>query len=842
MPHKFTNPTERQDDASTDMTHDDNTADYVIIGGGAIGLGVAYHLAKAGANDVLLLERNQLTSGTSWHAAGIVGPLRANINLTKLAIYGTKLFRDLEKETEQETGYQQTGGYWLAQTSDRLEELKRIAGLGILTGLSPEIVSAADTADRVPQLRTDDLAGALYVAKDGQINPVDLCMAYAKAARNYGAHIKENATVTRLDVTTGKIRGVHLDDGSFIRARSVIICAGAWSNLLKSPSGSPLRIPLQAVEHMYIVSEPLANAPAPFPIIRDLDAGIYIKGDAGKLVLGGFEPNAKPWNPADPNGATPFLELPEDWDQFEPFMTAGLNRWPSLAEAGVQHFMNGPESFTPDTRQLMGDIPGIKNLYVAAGMNSIGIMSSAGVGKVMAEWMIDGTPPMDLTDVEFARLDPCAGNATFLGERVQEAVGDQFAMHWPFKQPRTGREVKRTPLHRELKAAGGVFGAPAGWERPLWFARTSEESKLRYSYGEQIWWSAAAREAEAARDRVALYDLTPFTKIDIVGPDALDFLQHIAAGNADMGIGCTLYTPLLNARGGIEADVTITRIAQTEFRVTSGAASRWRDLSRITGQRDDMHANVHVVDRTSHEAVLGIMGPEAEALLSAISDTDFSFVAFPFATSKIIDIGMARARATRLSYVGESGFELTIGNDVANHIYDVIVGVSEQHGLIHAGLLSLDACRIEKAFRHWGHDIGPDDTPLEAGLGFSVDWEKPTGFVGRDALVAQKEQGIERTLMQFAITDGNPLLLHDEPIYRDGTLAGQTTSGARGFRTGQTLCIGWVRCEKGESKISRFDSTYEIDVAGMKYPLTPVRRPAYDPTGTRMRGTDGTTT
>ena len=815
------------------------TAEHIIVGGGVIGLSVAYHLAKAGARDVLLLERNTLTSGTSWHAAGIVGPLRSNINLTKLAIYGTELFRTLEEETGQATGYQQTGGYWLAQTEDRLEELKRIAGLGLLTGLTPEILSANDLASRVPHLHTDDLAGALFVAEDGQVNPVDLCMAYAKGARTNGVQIEDNTPVARISIEGQKVRGVILADGTHVQAGTVIICAGAWSNLLGTKAAHKLRVPLQAVEHMYIVSEPLVDAPTPFPILRDLDARIYIKGDAGKLVLGGFEPNAKTWNAAGPSGDTPFLELPEDWDQFEPFMTAGLHRWPDLAKIGVQHFMNGPESFTPDTRQLMGNVPEIKNLYVAAGMNSIGIMSSAGVGKVMAEWMIDGTPAMDLSDVEYARLDPTTGNKTFLSARVQEAVGDQFAMHWPHKQPNTGRGVKRTPLHDANKQAGGVFGAPAGWERPLWFGRTPEEMRMAYSYGTQSWWGPAAHEAEAVRDSVALYDLTPFTKIDITGPDALPFLQIIAAGNVDIDIGRTVYTPLLNTRGGIEADVTITRFGVQFFRITSGAASRWRDLSRLATQRDDLTASVHIVDRTSHEAVLGVMGPQAHALLSSISDNNFSFATFPFGTSQIVDIGMARARATRLSYMGESGFELSMDNDVALHIHETIVTAGLKHQLAHAGLFSLDACRIEKGFRHWGHDIGPDDTPIEAGLGFTIDWKKPENFIGRDTLLRQHENGIQRSLMQFVVTEDELLLLHDEPIYRDGTLVGQTTSGARGFRTGQNLCLGWMKLEAGELPESRFDGNYQIDVAARKYPLTPLRRAAYDPSGEKMRGGKG---
>ncbi|MGI9405390.1 MAG: GcvT family protein [Hyphomicrobiaceae bacterium] len=819
---------------------DDGTAEIVIVGGGVTGLSVAYHLARLGLRDVLLVERNQLTSGTSWHAAGIVGPLRANINLTRLAIYATELFGALEAETGQATGYLRTGGYWLAQSPDRLEELKRIAGLGELTGLDARIIDPPVLGAAVPQLRTDDLAGALFVAEDGQVNPVDLCMAYAKGARAGGVRIREGVAVDRLDIRDGQVAGVVLADGDRVSCKTVVVCAGAWSHELAADAG--ISIPLQAVEHMYVVSEPLSDAPLPFPVLRDLDSRIYIKGDAGKLVLGGFEPNAKPWDADGSNGAVPFLELPEDWEQFEPLMTAGLHRWPALAETGIQHFMNGPESFTPDTSQVMGRVPGMRNLYVAAGMNSIGIMSSAGVGRVMAEWMADGEAPMDLGDVDIARFDPSARNRRFLEERVREAVGDQFAMHWPYKQKKTGRGIKRTPLHCEIANAGAVFGALAGWERPLWFAATDDEKDLRYSVGDQHWWPAAEREAITTRDGVVLYDLSPFTKIDVLGPDALDFLQYMAAGDVDIPVGRTVYTPILNGRGGVEADVTVIRLDDATFRITSGAATRWRDLDRLRRWVENLGLHVHVLDKTSEEAVLAVMGPVSRDLLASVSDTDFSGQAFPFGTSQIIDIGMAPARATRLSYVGECGWELSTGNEFAGHVYETLVEAGRKHGLGHGGMFALDACRLEKGFCHWGHDIGPEDTPLESRLAFTVAWDKPTafddGFLGKAALLQQKSEGVRRCLTMFAVTDGHPLLLHDEPVYRDGTLVGQTTSGARGFRTGQSLCLAWVRLEEGEAAASRFDGMYTVKVAGRLHELTPLRRPAYDPDGRRMRDGD----
>ncbi len=812
------------------------TASIVIIGGGAIGLGVAYHLAKRGAEDVVLLERNQLTSGTSWHAAGIVGPLRSSINLTRLAIYATELFQSLEEETGQSTGYRQTGGLWLAQSQARLTELKRIAAMGELTGLDARIVSPGHVHDLIPHMRTDDLAGALWVSEDGQANPVDVCMAYAKGARAGGVKIREGVDVIGIATDWGAIRTVRTRDGENIRCNKLIVCGGAWSRHLGAMAGVP--IPLQAVEHMYIVTESMSDLASPFPVVRDLDGRIYLKEDAGKVVLGGFEPDAKVWDPLGPEGDRPFLELPEDWEQFEPFMMAGLNRYPGLETAGVQHFMNGPESFTPDTRQLMGESPSIKGFFVAAGFNSIGLMSSAGVGKVMADWLIDGAAPMDLWDVDIARFEPVSAAPRFLAARIPEAVSDQFAMHWPFKQKTTGRGLRRSPLHCSFEAAGAVFGAPTEWERPLWFATDQDERTFDYSYGAQCWWGAAAREAEATRNRVALYELTPFTKIDVAGPDAVRLLEHVCANTIDVEEGRAVYTQMLNARGGIEADVTVTRTGETAFRIVSGAATRWKDVAWLKRWRDTLELKVEIVDASSSEAVLGVMGPHARALLGALSSANFSNDGFPFATAQTIDIGMALVRATRVSFVGELGWELYVPNEFAEHVHETLVGAGADYGIAHAGHFCLDACRIEKGFRHWGHDIGPDDTPLEAGLGFAVAWDKPGGFLGRDALLRQRERGVVRKLVLFKVDDGDdgpPLLLHDEPVYRSGKLVGQTTSGARGFRTGDNLCLATVALADIPAQ-EFLAGDFEVSVAGGTYRATPLKKPAYDPSGARMRG------
>ncbi|MEE2981311.1 MAG: FAD-dependent oxidoreductase [Pseudomonadota bacterium] len=787
----------------------------VIVGGGVIGLGIAYHLAKLGESDVVLVERNQLASGTSWHAAGVVGPLRASMNLTRLAIYATELFGRLEAETGQGTGYTRTGGLWLAQTEDRLTEVRRIKAMGDMTGLHAQVIGPDEAAARAPGLRVDDLAGALWVEEDGQANPVDICMAYAKGARAGGVRIHEGVACEGTDTTHGAVRAVRLSTGETVRCHVVVNCAGVWSRALGAMAGVP--VPVQAVEHMYVVTEPMDGLVQPFPIIRDLDAGFYLKGDAGRLVLGGFEPDAKPWDAAGPDGGGAFLEFPEDWEQFEPFMTAGLHRFPALERAGIQSFMNGPEGFTPDTRQAMGESPFLKGYFVAAGFNSIGMMSSAGVGKAMAEWIVAHEPPMDLWEVDVARFDHAMAARSFLESRVREAVANQFAMHWPYKQHRTGRDVRRSALHQAFAAAGAVFGAPTDWERPLWFTANDDERDVPHSYGDQGWWAPARREAEALSTDVAMLELSPFAKFDVTGRGALGLLQHLCANNVDVELGRTIYTQMLNRHGGIEGDVTVTRRGERDFRVVSGAATRWKDLAwiRRAGHGVDVH------DATEDEAVIGVMGPRSRETLQSLTDADLSPEAFPFSTSRLVDIAGVSLRATRLSFVGELGWELYIpsGSAVAVH------GALAAAGVGHAGHYCLDSCRLEKGYRHWGHDMGPEDSPLEAGLGFAVAWDKPGGFLGREALLART---VTRRLVLFAVDgDAHPLLLHDEPIYRDGELVGRTTSGAYGFRTDLSLCLGTVTLP--------VDGPYEVAVAGERFTISLLRRPPYDSAGVRLR-------
>jgi 4-methylaminobutanoate oxidase (formaldehyde-forming) len=795
----------------------------IIIGGGAIGLSLAYHLARRGTGDLVLLERNQLTSGTSWHAAGIVGPLRATLNMTKLAIYARTLFPRLEDETGLATGYRKTGGYWLARREERMDELHRIAALGRYVGLTASLVSGEEVARDVPGLELAGICGALKVEEDAQVNPVDLCMAYARAAKALGVDIRETSPVSEIVVRDRSVKGVRLASGEELAADLVALCCGAWSKTLTD--AIDVSLPLQAVEHMYVVTEPIPEFPAPYPVLRDLDRSIYVKGDAGRLVIGGFERNAKPWDPCGPEADRPFLELPEDWDQFTPFMEAALALIPRLERTGIQHFMNGPESFTADTRPLIGETPEVDGLFVAAGMNSLGVMSSAGVGRVLADWMADGVPPMDLWEVDISRRDPRASAAAHMHERMQEAVADAFELHWPFKQPTAGRGLRTSVLHEKWREAGAVFGLTAGWERGLRYARSEEERALPYSVGEQAWQYIADREARDMAAGASLIDLSPFAKIDISGPDALSCGEQLCAGRLDVEIGRAVYTPMLNAKGGIEADVTVTRTAAQTFRITSGAATRWKDLAWI--RRRSAGFDLAIDDRTEDEAVIGVMGPGSRDLLASLSDDNWDD--FPFGTAASVGVAGKDLTATRVSFVGEFGWELSVANKDAEAVFDAL----RQRGAGVLGHYALDGCRMEKRFKHWGHDLGPEITPLEAGLGFTIGWSKPD-FIGKDALARQKAEGIRRRLVLFELPD-HPLILHDEPIWERDRVVGLTTSGAKGPRTGKTLAFGLVTVTPGESLSHSVTRQFEIEVAGRRYPALPLARPPYDPDGNRMR-------
>lgn len=793
----------------------------VVIGGGAIGLSLTYHLAKRGADDVLLVERNQITSGTSWHAAGIVGPLRATPNVTKLAKAALEVFPELEAETGMSTGYKRTGGYWLAREPARLDELHRIADLGRTQGLEPRMMDAADVPLEMLDLATH--VGALHVPEDANVNPVDLCMAYARAARDRGVAIREGVEVSRLLAEDGSIKGVALADETVIEADQVVIATGAWSRELAATAG--VALPLQAVEHMYVVTEAMPGLPDPFPVIRDLDTGIYIKGDAGKLVIGGFEPNAKCWDAYGPEGNRPFLEMAEDWDQFAPFMEAALDLCPALENTGIQHFMNGPESFTADTRPLIGETE-VDGLFVAAGMNSVGVMSSAGIGRALADWMIDGHPPMDMWEVDVARVDPRSAMPTHLANRMEEAVSDLFALHWPYKQPKAGRNLRKSALHDRWAAADAHFGVTAGWERGLWYGAAQP-----YCVDAQGWWEIAEVEAGEMDHGAVLLDLAPMSKFSLNGPEVYKALNHLSCRllNPDERV---VYAPMLNSRGGIEIDATVKCYAPEDARIVSGAATRQRDIAWL--RRNLTGFDVTFCDQTEDFAILGLMGAGARQMMETLTKQDLSD--FRFGHVRRLVFEGHDIWCQRLSFVGEHGYELwlpTRAVQTASKVPEIIFDALTALGAKPMGHYALEGCRLEKGFHHWGHELGPEVTPLEAGIGFAIDWNKD--FIGKTALEQQRADGLTQRLVLMEV-EGELLLLHDEPVFEDGKFVGLTTSGGRGPRTGLNLCFAMVSIAPGETRSKTYGRSFTVRVAGKDFPARPLTKAPFDPKNERMRG------
>ncbi len=812
-------------------------ASVVIVGGGVAGCSIAYHLTKIGVTDVVLLERRRLTCGTTWHAAGLVGQLRATRNLTELAKYTADLYHSLEAETGQATGFKQNGSVSVAKTQERFEELKRGASMGKTFGLEVDLLSAGEIKERWPLLFVDDLVGGIFLRKDGQTNPIDTTQALAKGAKMRGARILENTPVTRIRVVQGRAVGVETEQG-YIAADTVVLCAGMWSHALASACG--VAVPLHAAEHFYIVTEPIKGLPPNLPVLRVQDECAYYKEDAGKLLLGCFEPVAKPWGMRGIPEDFSFETLPEDYDHFEPILTAAIKRVPALADAGIQLFFNGPESFTPDDRYYIGESPEVRDLFVATGFNSIGIQSSGGVGKVVAQWILDRRPPMDLSDVDVRRVMPFQANRRYLHDRTVETLGLLYAMHWPYYQYETARGARRTPLHDRLVAAGACMGEAAGWERPNWFAAPGSAPRYAYSYGRQNWFEACGSECRAARDAVALFDQCCFAKFLVQGADACAILNQLSTAEMNVAPGRIVYTQWLNDRGGIEADLTITRLAADEFMVVTSAICQTRDLAwlrRHIGAREG--ARCTVTDVTAGVAMLGVMGPRSRELLEQLSGADLSNAAHPFGHSRELEIGYARVRASRITYVGELGWELYLSAEHCLDVYEQLLAAGAPLGLRHAGYHAMAACRVEKGYRHWSHDIADEDTPLEAGLGFTVAWDKPGGFHGREALLAQRARGVPpKRLVQVMLEDSSaeaPLLYHEEPIVRDGRIVGSIKSGAWGYRLQRSIGMGYVSAEAGVTGEWLASGRWEIEVACRRWPARVQLQPWYDPRNERIK-------
>ena len=806
-------------------------ANVVIVGGGVIGCSLAYHLSKLGWSDIVLLERQKLTSGTTWHAAGLVGQLRTSMNMTKLARYTSELYRELEAETGQATGYRQCGSVSIATNPERFEELKRSASMAKVFDLEVKVVSVDEIAELFPLISTHDLVGGIHIPSDGYANAIDITQALAKGARSRGVRIHQDTKVMRIRTDGVKVTGVSTTNGN-IDSDYVVICGGMWSRDLAATVS--VNVPLHACEHYYTLFESVAGLDPSLPVLRDYDACTYYKYDAGKLLVGAFEPAARLWGADGIPEDFCFDEIAGNFEHFEPILHDAMARIPALQNAGIQKFFCGPESFTPDVRYHIGQAPELKNCFVAAGLNSIGLQSAGGIGKVMSEWIRDGHPPVDLWEVDVRRNMPFQGNRKYLRERVRESLGLLYATHWPFRQYESSRGVRKSALHDRLAATGACHGEAFGWERPNWYAPDGVTPRYEYSYGRQNWFDYSAVEHMAVREGVGLFDQSSFAKFRFEGRDAARVLNYVCANNIDQSPGRLVYTQWLNEKGGIEADLTVTRLSEEAFLIVTAAETEIRDFYWLKRQ---IPADAHcmLINVTSGMGVISIMGPRARDLLQSLTPADMSNDAFPFATSREIELGYALVRASRITYVGELGWELYVPTEFMLGVYDEIVAAGESFGLVHAGYHALNSLRLEKAYRHWSHDITDEDTPLEAGLGFAVKFDKTGGFIGRDALLAQQESGVAKRLLQFRLQDPEPLLYHDEPIWRDDRLVGHITSGAYGHSLGACIGLGYVPFEQGSDPAEIMCGNFEIEVAGVRVPADASLRPLYDPKNERIR-------
>jgi glycine cleavage system aminomethyltransferase T/glycine/D-amino acid oxidase-like deaminating enzyme len=806
-------------------------AQVVIIGGGVIGCSVAYHLTKLGWRDIVLLERAELTAGTTWHAAGLIVSGFSTDTDMHMAKYTRDLYERLGDETGQDTGFKAVGYMQIASNPERLYSLRRRADYCRGHGVSTEEISAAEVKRMWPLFNTDDIIAGFYTAEDGRVNPVDATMALAKGAKMGGVSILEKTTVIGIKQERGRVTGVTTDRGE-LEAEYVVNCGGMWARDLGKMAG--VHVPLHAAEHYYLITEPFEGMRRDMPIVEDPDLFAYYRDEMGGLMLGLFEPVAKPWGMGGIPETFSFGEIPPDWERMMPHLELAMKRIPIVKDVGVHKFFCGPESFTPDMGPLMGEAPELKNYYVAAGFNSLGILFGGGAGQVMAQWIVDGLPPVDVSDINIARMMPFQNNPRYLHDRVVELLGWQY-ISWPNLQPETARNARRSAMHDRLAAAGAYFGQSVGWEYPDWFAPEGVEPKVEYSWGRQNWFEYAAEEHRAAREDVILMDLTHMSKLLVQGRDAEKILNRICANNVAVPVGHIVYTQWLNERGTIEADLTVTRLAKDVYLLVL-VDSMHRHVVGWLEQHIPPDVHLFVTDVTSGYNIISVQGPKSRQLISCLTTADMSNKAFPYLTMQEIDIGYALVKALRITYVGELGWELYVPTEFTLHVLDSLVEAGADAGFKHAGFKALNTLRLEKAYRDYGYDIDNTDTPLEVGLSFAVDFTKPGGFIGKEALLRQKEEGVLRhRLVQFLLEDPEPLLYGSEPVYRNGVLVGHLNSGGYGHTLGGAVGLGNVENEGGVTADFVKSGSYEIEVAGVRYPARASLRPMYDPTGERVR-------
>ena len=805
----------------------------VIIGGGIAGCSVAYHLAKFGWKDVVLLERDQLTSGTTWHAAGLVSQLGATATITKLRKYSLDLYKELEKKTELSSGLKQHGAVSIATTKSRFQELLRQATTAQLFDVGVDVLDVKKIKELYPIINEENIVGGICMPLDGQADPVGVTNVLSKAAKMEGATIIEKCSVDKILIRNGRIAGVKTSEGT-IDCEYIVLAAGMWSRQIAGDVG--VSVPLYPNEHFYILTEPIKDLPKKLPVLRDFNACLYIKEDAGKLLVGIFEPNAKPAFknleriPSDFS----FGEFPEDFDHFEPFLSSSIKRIPILEKTGIRKFFVGPESFTPDTNYLLGEVPEVRNFYVCCGFNSIGIGSAGGAGRVTAEWMMNGHINEDLFSLDIRRFEKFHSSKKFIMERVTETLGDLYGMHWPYKQHKTSRNQKLLPFHEELKKERACFGEVAGYERPMWFARNGADPKYEYSYNYQNWYPSVEYETINTRTNVGLFELTPFSKFELKSSKAHAELQRLCAANIKHENGRTTYTQMLNESGGIESDLTIVCLDRDYFRIVSSAAVREHDKHHILKYLDP---DVEFKDVTEDYACLGVFGPKSRSLMTDMAGKYFANEDFPFGTSKNIKILNITVWAQRLSYVGELGWELYIPIENAKIIYEKIIQDGKKYQICHAGVHAMDTLRMEKGYLHWGHDITPEENPFEAGLKFTTSFKKNIDFIGKESLIKKKNQQSQKKFVMLTLKDskpGFPLLLHDEPILNEGKIIGRTTSGNYSFNYKKNMAFGYIN---SDLKLNSFiGKSLEIEVEKSKYESIIETQPLHDPENKLLKG------
>ncbi|MEE2941871.1 MAG: FAD-dependent oxidoreductase [Verrucomicrobiota bacterium] len=804
----------------------------VIIGGGVVGCSVAYHLTRLGWKDVTVLERKTLTGGSTFHAAGLVGQLRSSASITQLLKYSVELYSKLEAETGQATGWKANGGLRLACNQERLAEIKRQATTAHSFGLEMHLLSPNEAKELWPLMDVSDVIGAAFLPTDGQASPSDLCQALAKGAKMEGAKIIEGCRVTGFDIRDGRVVGVQTDSGN-IECEVAVNCCGIWAR--ECGRLANVSVPVQPMQHQYLVTEPIEGVTADLPTLRDPDRLCYFKEEVGGLVMGGYELDPMPWTPQDGIPSEfHFQLLDSDWDQFEGLFLQAAGRVPSLESAGIRQLINGPEAFTPDGSFILGEAPELRGYFVGTGFNAYGIAANGGAGRALAEWIVGGEPSMDLWPVDIRRFGEHHRDTKFLIERTTEATSKHYTMAWPSEEHESGRPLKTSSLYLRLKASGACFGSKFGWERPNWFAPSGFEPRDEPSYGRANWFEHVAREHRHTREAVSLFDESSFAKFQVTGPDAEKALSWVCANDVSVPPGRLVYTQLCNQRGGIEADLTVCRLAENEFYIVTGTGSSARDFNWIERNIPD-ECDVQLTEVSLKNAVLGLMGPLARQVLEKATDTVLTNEAFPFATSKEIQIAGETIRAMRVTFVGELGWELHMPVESVAAVYDRLMELGEEHGIANAGYRAIDSLRLEKGYRIWGADVTPDHTPLEAGLGWAAKLKTDTLFLGREALEQQKANGLAKRLVFFTVVDPEVVLLGRETIYRNGERVGWLTSGGFGHTVGQGIGMGYVRNTDGVDQGFLTSGDYELEVACKRIPAQLSMHPAYDPKSVRVK-------